>query len=106
LDALRPGAVTRLAGSDRYATSVAISKSQFGPGVPVAFIASGANFPDALAGAPAAGISGGPMLLTDPNALPDTITAELERLQPERIVILGGTGTISADVEALLDALR
>ncbi|WP_026482409.1 carboxypeptidase regulatory-like domain-containing protein, partial [Agromyces subbeticus] len=99
-------AVTRLAGPDRYATSVAISKSQFGPGVPVAFIASSANFPDALAGAPAAGISGGPMLLTDPNALPDTITAELERLQPERIVILGGTGTISADVEALLDALR
>jgi putative cell wall-binding protein len=103
LDAIRPGAVNRLAGPDRYATSVAISKSQFNPGVPVAFIASGANFPDALAGAPVAGLAGGPMLLTDPNALPDAVAAELERLNPERIVILGGTATISPNVETRLD---
>jgi protocatechuate 3,4-dioxygenase beta subunit len=100
------GAVTRLAGPDRYETSVAISKSQFQPGVPVAFIASGANFPDALAGAPVAGLAGGPMLLTDPNALPDAVTAELERLQPQRIVILGGTATITPNVETQLNALR
>ena len=56
-----PGdSVTRLAGDDRYATSAAISASQFQPGVPVAYIASGLNFPDALSGAPLAGLAGGP----------------------------------------------
>ncbi|WP_422386845.1 cell wall-binding repeat-containing protein [Agromyces albus] len=106
LDTIRPGAITRLAGPDRYATSVAISESQFEPGVPVVFIASGAKFPDALAGAPVAGITGGPMLLTDPNGLPDSVKAELERLQPKRIVILGGTSTISDAVEAQLQGLQ
>ncbi|WP_068481794.1 cell wall-binding repeat-containing protein [Pseudoclavibacter helvolus] len=47
-----PGTTTRLAGDDRYQTSVAISKSTFKPGVNTVYIANGTNFPDALSGAP------------------------------------------------------
>ncbi|MCI0582047.1 MAG: S8 family serine peptidase, partial [Chloroflexi bacterium] len=36
-----PTAVSRLAGADRYTTSAAVSKATFGPGVPVAYIATG-----------------------------------------------------------------
>ncbi|WP_170133059.1 GH25 family lysozyme, partial [Arthrobacter livingstonensis] len=40
--------VSRVAGADRYAVSAAVSKATFAPGVSVAYIASGAVFPDAL----------------------------------------------------------
>ena len=47
------GEVTRVAGTDRYSTAAAISSSTwFAPGVQAAFIATGASFADALAGAP------------------------------------------------------
>jgi putative cell wall-binding protein len=99
------GGVTRLAGPDRYQTSAAISKASFDAGVPVAYIANGANFPDALSGAPVAGIQGGPVLLTPASALPQAVVDELQRLRPERIVILGGTGSVGSVVQQQLDAL-
>jgi putative cell wall-binding protein len=86
----------RIAGNDRYATSVEISKSTFDPPTKIAFIASGENFPDALAGGPAAGALEAPLLLTTRDSLPPTVAAELRRLAPERTVILGGPGTVSA----------
>ncbi|MEB0001105.1 cell wall-binding repeat-containing protein, partial [Cryobacterium sp. RTS3] len=49
------GAVTRIAGDDRFATSAAISAATFAPGLPVVYLASGSNFPDALSGAAVAG---------------------------------------------------
>ena len=99
------GGVTRLAGPDRYQTSAAISKASFDAGVPVAYIANGANFPDALSGAPVAGIQGGPVLLTPASALPQAVVDELQRLRPERIVILGGSGSVGSGVQQQLDAL-
>jgi putative cell wall-binding protein len=88
----------RLAGADRFATAVAVSKATYGPGVDVAYIAYGYNFPDALAGAAAAGFRGGPVLLTNSTTLHPATAAELTRLKPKRIVVLGGTGVISATV--------
>lgn len=96
------GRVTRLAGANRYATAAAISRDAFAPGVAVAYVATGTNFPDALAGVAAAGSGGGPVLLTNPNELPAETAAELARLDPARIVVLGGTGVISDSVAASL----
>ncbi|MEA3502618.1 MAG: cell wall-binding repeat-containing protein, partial [Actinomycetota bacterium] len=96
------GTVTRLAGSNRYATAAEISKSKFSPGVPVAHISTGLNFPDALAASPAAALNGGPMLLVDPSSIPSATAAELSRLRPGRIVIVGGTAAVSAAVESQL----
>ncbi|WP_133545690.1 cell wall-binding repeat-containing protein, partial [Microbacterium sp. BK668] len=64
-------AVSRLSGPDRFATSAAISKASFDPGVPVAYVTYGRNFPDALSVAPVAGIQGGPILLTETDTIPD-----------------------------------
>ena len=80
LETLTAGTVTRLAGTDRYATSAAISKSMFLPGVPVAWHRERhANFPDALAGAPVAGMRKGPVLLTDRGSVPKVVLDELKR---------------------------
>lgn len=92
------GADERLAGKDRYATAVAVSKVH-GPDVPVVYLASGVNFPDALAGSALAGSEAVPVLLTKPGALPASTLAELNRLDPDRVVILGGTGAVSQAVE-------
>lgn len=102
LGAYTTGSVARLSGKNRYATAAAISKSWFSPGVPVAYIATGLNFPDALAGGPVAALSGGPILLVDPNAVPAETAAELSRLKPGRITILGGPGAVSTSVQSAL----
>ncbi|MFT3798193.1 cell wall-binding repeat-containing protein [Microbacterium sp.] len=94
------GGVTRLSGSDRYATSAAISANTFSPGVDVVYLASGANFPDALSGSAAVSMYGGPVLLTPTNSLPDVIRAELTRLKPKRVIALGGPTTVSDGVLA------
>jgi len=98
------GETLRLSGADRYATAARISSAGFGPGVPTAFIATGSNFPDALAGAPASATLGGPLLLTARSSLPGATRTELSRLKPQRIVILGGTAAVSGTVATQLDA--
>ena len=95
--------VPRIAGIDRYATSAAVSRESFSPGVPVAYVATGRSFPDALAGGPAARVGNGPLLLTAPDSLLSVTAAELLRLKPGRIVVLGGTSAVSSTV---LTALR
>ncbi|MGA9279506.1 cell wall-binding repeat-containing protein, partial [Ilumatobacter sp.] len=90
-------AVARVAGPDRYATSAAAAMLH-PPDVPVVYIASGADFPDALTGASAAARDGGPILLTRPDSVPPALTSALAHLQPQRIVVLGGPGAVSAGV--------
>lgn len=102
--ALASTTVVRYAGADRYATSAAIVDANFAPGVPVAYIATGLNFPDALAGGAAAANQGGPLLLTAPDAIPAALGAELRRLTPGRIVVLGGLSSVSASVVTALAA--
>lgn len=97
--------VRRIAGASRYDTAVEISKEAFPtPGVPVAFLATGINFPDALAAGPVAAKAGGPILLTEPDNLPSVTATELDRLNPNRIVVLGGPGAVSDGVFELLDS--
>jgi putative cell wall-binding protein len=97
LSSLSPVSSTRFAGVDRYATAVEVSKT-FSPGVPVVYVASGENFPDALAAAPAAALAGGPLLTVRHNDVPDVVKAELTRLAPQRIVVVGGTAAVNAAV--------
>ncbi len=91
--------IARLAGTNRFETAAAISQSFFQPGVPVVYITNGMNYPDALAGGPTAAQLGGPILLASPTQLPRVTRQELVRLNPGRIVILGGPGAIGAAVE-------
>jgi len=98
--------VTRLAGANRYATAVEISQYGYAGTADTVIVATGTGFADALAGGPAAVASGGPVLLTDPNALPDIVAAEITRLSPSRIVVVGGTAAVSASVFDALHAIQ
>ena len=97
--------VIRLAGANRYATAVEISQYGFPGGATEVIVATGTGFADALAGGPAAVALGGPVLLTDPNSLPQEVADEITRLAPTRIVVVGGTSAVSATVFSQLQAL-
>jgi putative cell wall-binding protein len=93
--------VERISGTDRYAVSAAVSAAFFGTGGS-AYVAVGTAFPDALAAGGASAQQAGPVLLVHTNLIPPQIEAELIRLGPHRVVILGGTAVVSAEVEAVL----
>ncbi|CAM5356056.1 cell wall-binding repeat-containing protein [Leifsonia shinshuensis] len=98
----------RVSASDRFATSVAASQKAYPDGtagVPVAYIASGIEFPDALSAGAAAAKLHGTLLLTMPGAVDTRVAAELVRLHPARIVVVGGTNALSDQVVADLKAL-
>lgn len=99
-------AVIRLAGLNRFATAVAISKYGFPGGAVEVFVATGIGFADALAAGPAAAVLGGPVLLTAPDSLPQVIADEIARLGPDRIVVVGGPAAVSETVFAQLQAIQ
>jgi putative cell wall-binding protein len=87
--------VAREAGADRYATSAIVSAAAFPKGAATAYLATGEEFADALAGSAAAALTPGPMLLTRPACMPDPINQELTRLASTTLVVLGGTAAVS-----------
>ncbi len=89
--------VSRVSGQNRYDTAVAVSKHGFTQASTV-YLASGATFPDALGGGAAAAQTDAPMLLTEPGRLPARVAAEIRRLGAKKVIIVGGTGAISAGV--------
>jgi putative cell wall-binding protein len=97
---------TRVAGDDRFGTGAAVLSSPWGfpatngstPRVPVLYVANGLNFPDALSAGPAAAHEGGALAMTDRDALPAATVAVIERLAPERIVVVGGPAAVSDEV--------
>jgi putative cell wall-binding protein len=92
-----PDGVQRIGGADRFEVSAAISNDIFPAGFrpPAAYVVSGETFADALSASALAGLRGGPVLLTTRAALPPSVRSELERLDPERIVLLGGESAVS-----------
>lgn len=96
------GGMSRLSGADRYQTAAAIAASAFLPNQSVVYIASGLDFPDALAAGAAAGNQGGPVLLVDRDGIPAATANELRRLAPQRIVVVGGQAVIPDPTMAAL----
>jgi len=102
---------SRIAGADRYATASSIAQAANAKspslaigGLKTALIATGTNFPDALAGGPAAYANKLPILLvsdTVPQATKDAISA----MGIKKAVILGGTAAVSDAVKTQLDSL-
>jgi putative cell wall-binding protein len=99
-----PGTVTRIAGSDRYATAAEASRA-FAPGVEVVYVATGREFPDALAGAARAAANGAPLLLTQPTSVPQATRDAMARLRPGRVVVLGSAGAVSNSVAETLKSM-
>jgi len=102
---LTPPTVDRVAGANRYGTAVAVSRAAFGAGtVPTVYLATGANYPDALAAAPAAARNGGPLLLvpTKASSVSSELLDRIRQLAPKRVVIVGGPLAVPAAVVAAI----
>ena len=102
------GSASRLAGTDRFGTAVAVSKTEFPTGGAGAVVlARGDDYPDALVGAPLAAAKNAPLLLTSGSSLPAAIKAEIQRvLAPGNAVyVLGGTSAVPTSIETELTGL-
>lgn len=96
----------RLCGDTRYETAIALSKEAYPTPAHLTqgtiLITRGDMFPDALSGAILAFKYNAPLLLTYPSSLNETVQAEISRLKPKKIIILGAEGAVSKNVEAAL----
>lgn len=102
--------VDRVAGTDRYDTSAKVADLAVAAGGDPAYpwLATGRNWPDALATAPAAARDGGVLLLVDGSTwrLPVTVENWLTRGDEGRVrrgVIVGGTAAIRPDTRTSLE---
>ncbi|MRR11248.1 cell wall-binding repeat-containing protein [bacterium] len=131
---LSDGIARRIYGANRYDTAAKVSRTIWpmtnlwgsynglnpDPSDPECIVvASGENWPDALAGASFATASDGVLLLTKKDGLPSETAAEMERLMtqafgydpadgsqyPMTVYILGGTGAVSQAVEDAIAAM-
>ncbi|MDP2587311.1 MAG: cell wall-binding repeat-containing protein [bacterium] len=109
MPALASQNLVRVSGSDRFTTSVAISMTQFptNKSASAVVLASGRNFPDALAGVSLAAVVDGPLLLSEPGDLTADTRTELQRVLPTgaTVYVLGGDAALSATVENAVSTL-
>lgn len=91
--------IRRVAGANRFETAAALARAD--ATIPtIAFVATGANFPDALAAGPVAAHRDGSLLLATSTSLPTATARELARTRPKTTVIVGGPDVISDKVRA------
>jgi putative cell wall-binding protein len=93
-------ATARLAGADRFATSVAVVQQLPGEATdPGVTLVSGRNWPDAIAAGPSASH---PMVLVDPLTLANSAASKawLESRSTSEVVAVGGADVVSANVVA------
>jgi len=110
IDAIVPGssvAVERIDGLTRYETAARVATKALGaPGRTAwdgtAFVATGANFPDALAAGPLAAAKGLPLYLAHPSGISQATLQSMASAGVKRVYVLGGTSAVSnATVTAL-----
>jgi hypothetical protein len=94
---------SRVAGADRFATSIAASQAAFPAGASTVLISSGYAFPDAVVAAGLAAALGAPLLYVQPTVAGAAVLDELRRLGSRTAVVIGGPAVVS---DAVLDQLR
>ncbi|SDY39609.1 cell wall-binding repeat-containing protein [Herbiconiux ginsengi] len=102
-----PGIQTqRVAGADRFAASLAINKDAYDntdgthPSDRV-FLATGLNFPDALAGSALAGAQGSPLIVVPGTCVPQDVKLSFAFFDNTKVTLLGGPNSLGAGVESL-----
>lgn len=100
--------VTRVAGANRYDTARKVAAKVVDTlGVEyenVAFVATGANFPDALAAGPLAAGQGWPIYLAE-NGAGDAVTVDaMEAAGVTEVHVLGGTGVVKPAMYSALQS--
>ena len=106
LPSVQVGNQQRLDGTDRYETAVKISRTIFPVSAGTAVLVSGENYPDGLVAGATAARLGAPVLLTTRSSLPPLTAAELKRLNPKQILLVGGSGALGVETENRLSLIH
>ncbi len=94
---------SRLAGSDRYSTAVKVSQAGWNKSDYVILV-RGDDFADALCAGPLAKKYNAPILFTEKYLVNTSTLKEIERLEADKVIIIGGYGAISRNVDKTLDS--
>lgn len=96
--------IQRLSGNDRYDTMGEIVEAAYpsGNGGTV-IVASGDNFPDALASSGLAGLANAPVVLTNSYRLSARADGQISRLKPQKVVVIGGESAVSDSVVSQIE---
>ena len=102
--------VERVSGNDQYRTGVAAARRLGGAGElarfgPTAIVASGEVFADALVAGPLAAHDRLPLLLTPKAGLHPDVALYLNDAGVNRVILMGGTGALSAEVQTDIETL-
>ncbi|MBY6037108.1 cell wall-binding repeat-containing protein [Fictibacillus nanhaiensis] len=88
----------RIAGADRFEVAVNVSKKGWPQSADTLILSNYLAYADALSASPLAYKLNAPILLTQPQKLTGTTKKEITRLKPKKVIIIGGTGSISDEV--------
>lgn len=97
--------INRLYGSNRYETSVNISKYGYKTTSTYLIIASGEDYADALCSVPLAKKYNCPVLLCPKDYVPADTFNEIKRLNPKHVLLMGLEGALSKKVEDTIKSL-
>ena len=92
--------VTRLSGADRFAASVSVNADAYSRSSTV-YLATGSQFPDALAGSVLAAREGAPLFIIPSTCVPSAVLGQISALGATRVVLLGGPGALTERVFSL-----
>lgn len=93
----------RISGDDRYKTAAAVGELiRQNNNFDTVVLATGENYPDALAIAPFAAKNGMPVMFTSNGYLNEDTKQALITWGIKKVIIVGGIGAVSSDVEKLI----
>ena len=87
-------ATARLAGPERFTTTVEVSRAAHAGPRPEVYIAGASAFPDAVSGAGEAPL----LLVPSCDVVPDVVREEIRRLDPRTVIALGGEAVVCDEV--------
>ncbi|MBH0161732.1 cell wall-binding repeat-containing protein [Fictibacillus sp. 26RED30] len=89
----------RIGGLNRYEVAINLSKKSWPQSTNVVVLTNSNAYADALAAGPLAYKNNAPVLLTQANVLTPSTKAEIQRLNPNKIIIVGGPASVSSEIE-------
>ncbi|MGR0318797.1 cell wall-binding repeat-containing protein [Agromyces sp. ZXT2-3] len=105
LGAFTTGTVERLDAAGRLGTVAAISADGWPTGADAVYVVNGSDKAALAAGAALSASAGAPLLAVKRSSVTSEIRAEIERLAPARVVVLGDTNAVDGSVLAELSGL-
>jgi len=98
--------VTRLEGANQYSIAVRASQAAFptAGSADVVLVVNGEDYQSAVIASAAAAALNGPVIYVSKSSITPSAKAEIARLAPEKIIVIGDTSLVSAKVAAPLKA--